>query len=119
MKIYAFDVDETLEVSVGPITLASLVELAEAGHVVGLCGNWAVVTGRVQGWHRLFSFLGSMGLSKADFLRQIRQYVPAEEYVMVGNIVGVSGASDDAGAAREAGGVLSVSPTSQRESGDA
>jgi hypothetical protein len=37
--VYAFDVDETLEVSKGPVKLADLVTLREHGHIVGLCGN--------------------------------------------------------------------------------
>src|SRR6266705_4721588 len=42
--VYAFDVDETLEVSKGPVKLADLVKLREHGHVAGLCGNWSMVT---------------------------------------------------------------------------
>jgi hypothetical protein len=42
--VYAFDVDETLEVSKGPVKLFDLVKLREHGHIVGLCGNWAMVT---------------------------------------------------------------------------
>ena len=37
------------------------------------------------------------------FLSRIKTYVRADEYVMVGNILGVSGASDDQGAATLAG----------------
>lgn len=85
MKVYAFDVDETLEVSGGPVTLASLIELRKEGHCLGLCGNFAAVTLQVQGWHNLFSFLGQMNLDKATFLATIKQYVPAEDYIMVGN----------------------------------
>ena len=44
MVVYAFDVDETLEVSKGPVKLSDLVKLREHGHIVGLCGNWAMVT---------------------------------------------------------------------------
>jgi hypothetical protein len=36
-------------------------------------------------------------------LCQLRQYIPADDYVMVGNVLGVSGASDDRGAAERAG----------------
>lgn len=102
MKVYAFDVDEMLEVSGGPVRLADLLALRQAGHVVGICGNWAVFARRVRGWHHLISFL-SVG-DKAEFLRQLALYIPdVEEHVMVGNILGVSGASDDRGAAERAG----------------
>jgi hypothetical protein len=33
----------------------------------------------------------------------MRQYIPGRDYVMVGNILGISGASDDRGAAERAG----------------
>jgi len=39
MAVYAFDVDEPLEVSKGPPKLVDLVNLREHGHIVGLCGN--------------------------------------------------------------------------------
>ena len=101
MKVYAFDVDETLEISGGPIKLSDLVQLKQDGHVVGLCGNWAVVTTRLQNWQFLISFI-SLG-DKAEFLQHIRPYMPAEDHVMVGNVLGISGASDDKGAADRAG----------------
>ena len=44
MVVYAFDVDETLEISKGPVKMVDLVKLREHGHIVGLCGNWAMVT---------------------------------------------------------------------------
>ena len=43
MKIYAFDVDDTLEVSGGPVSIESVRSLKSEGHIVGLNGNWAVV----------------------------------------------------------------------------
>ena len=102
MKIYAFDVDETLDISGGPIPLAALQALRSEGHCVGLCGNFAAVTLRVPRWHTFLSFIGPMGMTKADFLAQIKTYVPAEEVVMVGNIQGVTGSSADSEAAAEA-----------------
>lgn len=101
MKIYAFDVDETLEWSNGPITRAMLGDVAEDGHVLGLCGNWAVVP--IAYVRRFMTFIGPMEMTKDAFLRQIKQYWKADEYIMVGNIKGVTGASDDAGAAERAG----------------
>lgn len=101
--MYAFDVDDTLEVSNGPVKLAALAELRERGQIVGLCGNWAMVTLHYPNWHRICSFVGPCGIEKHDFLRELRQYIPGEDYVMVGNILGISGASDDQGAAERAG----------------
>lgn len=112
MKVYAFDVDETLEISNGPVTLQSLMDLRNQGHIVGLCGNWAAVTQRVTGWQHLISFLNCSPVvsvnnqvigDKSWWLTVFKQYVPAEEYVLVGNILGVTGNSDDQGAAERAG----------------
>ena len=103
MKIYAFDVDDTLEVSGGPVSIVSVSSLKPEGHIVGLNGNWAVVVQSVPLWHRIFSFIGPMEMSKDIFLNQLRTYIRADDYVMVGNIKGVSGASDDEGAANLAG----------------
>jgi hypothetical protein len=100
MNVYAFDVDDTLECSDGPISLEHLERLA---HEVGLCGNWARVVQTTPGWQRFVSFLGPIGITKAEFLRQLSTHIPADGYVMVGNVLGVSGRSDDAGAASEAG----------------
>ncbi len=99
MKIYAFDVDDTLEVAGGPVSIASVGNLREQGDIVGLNGNWAAVVQRVSVWHRIFSFIGPMEMSKDTFLNQLRTYTWADDYIMVGNIKGVSGASDDQGAA--------------------
>ncbi len=46
MAVYAFDVDDTLEVSEGPVKLSDLVDLREHGHIVGLCGNWGRAASR-------------------------------------------------------------------------
>ena len=103
MKIYAFDVDDTLEVSGGPISIVSVGGLTAQGHIVGLNGNWAVVVQTVPVWHRIFSFIGPMEMSKDIFLNQLKTYIRADDYIMVGNVKGVSGASDDEGAADLAG----------------
>jgi hypothetical protein len=71
MKIYAFDVDDTLEVSGGPVSVVSVSSLKSEGHIVGLNGNWAVVVQSVPLWHRIFSFIGSMEMSKEIFLNQL------------------------------------------------
>jgi len=58
MKVYAFDVDETLYISQGPVQWEALVALRAEGHVLGLCGNWTAVTLQVPEWHRVLSFIG-------------------------------------------------------------
>jgi hypothetical protein len=103
MKIYAFDVDDTLEVSGGPITIVSVGSLKARGHIVGLNGNWVAVVQTVPVWHRIFSFIGPMEMSREIFLNQLKTYIRADDYIMVGNVKGVSGASDDEGAADLAG----------------
>ncbi len=103
MKIYAFDVDDTLEVSNGPVSIASVGAIRARGHIVGLNGNWAMVVQAVPLWHQVFSFIGPMEMSKETFLNQLKTYIPADDYIMVGNIKGVSGLSDDQGAAQLAG----------------
>lgn len=102
--VYAFDVDETLEVSGGPVLVESLRELHRMGHTIGICGNFHVGTHGIPDWPRLFSFLGSMGMTKAGFLQQIKTYTPpADDYVMVGNDDRYFGQSKDKQAADEAG----------------
>jgi hypothetical protein len=103
MKISAFYVDDTLEVSGGPVSIASVDSLKLHGHILGLNGNWAVVVQSVPLWHRIFSFIGPMEMSKDIFLNQLRTYIPADDYIMVGNIKGISGGSDDEEAAKSAG----------------
>ena len=105
MNVYAFDVDETLEISGGPVTFASLVSLRQEGHILGLCGNWGLITLNVDGWHNLFSFVGQFGPTKAEFLSALMRYVKCEEVVMVGNDHSRKQhmSPDDATAARIAG----------------
>jgi hypothetical protein len=108
VKLYAVDVDDTLDVSGGPVPFESVIALRNQGHITGLCGNWAVVTGQVPFWWLAFSFLGPLSMTKPEFLKHIAMYVRADDYVMVGNDpanvpsnrVAVS---NDSGAASEAG----------------
>ena len=116
MKVYAFDVDETLEISNGPVKLESLSALRREGHIVGLCGNLNAFCTRVPNWQDFISFtmmfdtypviggpMGSM-VPKDVWLKVFRQttFPTADEYIMVGNVQGISGASDDKGAAERA-----------------
>lgn len=100
---YAFDVDETLVLSGGPISLAHLEELVELGNTVGLCGNWATAVRQWPDAARVISFIGPMHMNKAAFLEQIKVYWPHDRYVMVGNDPAKFGASNDIEAARLAG----------------
>jgi glycosyltransferase involved in cell wall biosynthesis len=102
-KVYAFDVDDTLEVSHGPVTIRMMQELATDGHKVGLCGNWKVFLDKVPQLASLLAFCGPHGIPKEDFLRAVKGHHQADDHIMVGNVPGVSGASDDIGAAKKAG----------------
>lgn len=106
LTVYAFDVDHTLDVSGGPVSLNALVELAVKGHIVGICGNWALIThmhgagvfGRPAWWPHwkvVCSFFGPIDVAKRTMLAQIKRYVPAARYVMVGNDPAHFGASND------------------------
>jgi hypothetical protein len=99
--VYAFDVDETLDISNGPVRLEELLALRGMGHVVGLCGNWGLFCQMVPEWQRYVSFLnclppffvaGMQGMAvrvdKAWFLNHLQQYVKADDYVLVGNVKG-------------------------------
>lgn len=101
--VYALDVDETLEVSGGPVTLQMMMDLRNQGHIVGLCGNWAAFCHRVTGWQHLISFMNAGTPNKETHLMDLKRYIPADDFVLVGNILGVSGSSDDQGAAQRSG----------------
>ncbi len=100
VKVYALDVDECLEISNGPVTLASLLELREQGHVVGLCGNGRKFCDEVPEWWKYISFvlnydlgpvMGFQGIIGKDiWMRVFKEtfYLHAEEYIMVGNEFG-------------------------------
>ena len=83
--VYAFDVDHTLEISDGPVPISHLEMLHSLGHIVGICGNFARLVQSVPTWKLWCNFIGSMAMTKADFLLQIKTYVPAHNYYMVGN----------------------------------
>src|SRR5262249_17126098 len=102
-RVYAFDIDDTMEGLGGPVTVQSLIELRAAGQVVGLCGNWAAFCRAVESWWQLVSFM-NVGTAKDTFLAHLKEHLPGyQHYVLVGNVQGVSGASDDQGVAQRAG----------------
>lgn len=103
LKVFAFDVDETLEISGGPVKLQELSELMQDGHKVGICGNWAAFLAKAPHLTKALSFCGPHEIPKEDFLKAVRDAHPADEHIMVGNIKGVSGSSDDLGAAKRSG----------------
>lgn len=102
MKVYAFDVDECLETSNGPITIQMLKDLRKEGHVLGICGNLRAFIPVVSSWHEFISFTLNFdfgfngwygGLSlipKAVWLHCFQHvaFPGADEYIMVGNIFG-------------------------------
>lgn len=124
-KVYAFDVDECLETSNGPVTVQMLKDLHEAGHIVGVCGNLSAFLPKVPDWHRFISFTLNLDFGwngiygpqvgcypKALWLHCFQHVTlkgQAEEFVMVGNQfgrvngLGVKCGSHDDIAAREAG----------------
>lgn len=107
--------DDTLEISHGPIRLEALVELKQAGHLLVICGNWERVTMAVPTWWQLFSALGPLPRPeqetrreavKAEQLRQLKLFVRGlRDYVMVGNDTQTAPAHgvNDAAAAKAAG----------------
>lgn len=107
MKKYciAFDVDETLNISNGPINVKVIKILYDMNHIVGICGNWSHYVRTVPDWNKTVSFIGQMyGLvSKEAFLESLKQVIVADEYVMVGNDPAHFGNSNDIEAARKAG----------------
>lgn len=121
-KCYAFDVDECLETSNGPVTIQMLRDLHGEGHIVGICGNLSAFLPRCPDWHRFISFtlnldFGFQGqylgylIPKAIWLHcfQHTSLPGADEYVMVGNqfgrvnSLGVKCGSHDDIAAKDAG----------------
>ncbi len=116
-NLYSFDVDETLEISRGPVRLQSLLDLRNEGHIVGICGNWGLFV-KIPGWQHLASFVncslvvdysGTILGDKGWFLAELKKYIPADDYVHVGNefgrtnSLGVVCGSHDREAAEKAG----------------
>lgn len=103
--VFAFDVDETLSISSGPIPVETLKVLRSLGHIVGICGNWSHYVRTVPDWDNTVSFIGQFYgyTSKEVFLSQLKNAISADEYIMVGNDPAHYGNSNDIEAARLAG----------------
>jgi hypothetical protein len=104
-KVYAFDVDECLETSNGPVTVQMLRDLREQGHIVGLCGALCRFMDKTEDWHKVISFTLNFDFGYNNWYAAygLHSHIPkqvwlhcfqhvtfpgAEEYVMVGNIYG-------------------------------
>lgn len=96
--VYAFDVDDTLAIQgapfPGPVILNDVYKLRSEGIVTGICGNFQVLFKFMPMWFQFFSFYGPTKLISprpADHLYKhvqlidIKDDMPAEKYVMVGN----------------------------------
>jgi hypothetical protein len=106
--LWMFDVDETLEISSGPVLLKDLVALRNQGDILGLCGNWAHVCRSILNWYDLFSIVGQIAVPKVVHLQQCKMYIPADRFVFVGNDhsrprAGGYGSPNDALTAAQAG----------------
>jgi len=66
--------------------MRSLALLALMGNIVGICGNFAPVVQRVHDWHKYISLIKISNERKHEFLSAVKKYVPANRYIMVGNV---------------------------------
>lgn len=96
--VVAFDVDDTLAIQgapfPGPVILDDVMKLRHEGCVTGVCGNFYVLFKFFPQWYLFFSFFGPTKLLspkpahspyKHLQLADLREDVPAERYIMVGN----------------------------------
>lgn len=112
-ELWAFDADFTLENptgGAGPVRLQQLVDLFNEGQMVGIAGNWPNIVKDWPSWHRYISFFGPykmkgdpMSPFKADMLKEIKANIPADRYVLVGNIMQPNGQIADLAVADAAG----------------
>lgn len=100
--VFAFDVDETLDISRGPIPTSTVKKLYDSGYIVGICGNWAHYVRTVPDWNKTVSFIGQFYgyTSKEVFLKQLKSAIQADRYIMIGNDPAHYGNSNDIEAAR-------------------
>lgn len=107
MIVWCFDVDETLSVGrpPGPIDIIELLKLRKDGHIVGICGNWGQFVKSVKSWGMYVDFITPIAGShdKRPYLEALRVGIDADDYVLVGNIGGVSGSTDEKQIAEDTG----------------
>lgn len=109
LTVWAFDCDETLEVGrpPGPIKIIEMLNLKMSGDVVGLMGNWVQFIKAVGSHYGDYvDFIGpvrGVNHDKRPYLEAIRNGIPADDYVLVGNVGGVSGSSDEDIVAKDTG----------------
>lgn len=104
-KVYAFDVDECMETSNGPVTVQMLKDLRKEGHIIGICGALCRFLQKVPDWHEVISFTLNFDFGYEQWYAGygLRSLIPKEvwmhcfqhvtypdaaEYIMVGNIAG-------------------------------
>jgi hypothetical protein len=88
--VISFDVDDTLDISNGPVPLEDLRVLKMQGHIIGVNGNWGRFLDAVKDWAELISFYGPKEGStngKVFTLMKAKHDWPfAEQYIFVGNV---------------------------------
>ncbi len=116
-KVYAFDIDHTMDwtwqgrepANPGPVTIHMLERLLDEGDIVGFCGNHTRVGDFLKQspeWGQKASFFwpgGDWGPKHIFLIGLKGVLLCASEFILVGNVLGVSGTSDDAGEAARAG----------------
>lgn len=103
--VIAFDVGQTLDIADGPIKTQYVKDLYDADYIVGICGNWKHYIGSVSEWERTVSFVGHMYgyITKDIMLKQLKDAISADRYILVGNDPSIRGRSDDINLARISG----------------
>lgn len=104
--VIAFDVDRILNISNGPIDIENMKLLKDAGYIVGICGDWSLFVRLVDNWNDYVSFIGQWqqaGQTKTEFLKEFKQYIKADCYVLIGHDPTHYDYSYDIKAVKEAG----------------
>ncbi len=121
-SFWAFDVDECLSTSNGPVTVQMLKDLWATGAILGICGNLSAFLPRCPDWHTFisvtmnfdFGYQGWYGMSlvpKAIWLHCFKHVAcpGLDDYILVGNqfgrknSLGIECGSRDDEAAKQSG----------------